>query len=140
MRTDRKRGTEWVAGLFALVVLCASTAVSAEAVAVQCIIDQYSSSFAPRPDSFTVLVDVEGRTVTTYYGQMPLKVTHKELLGAGPVSDGWQSNVVINRNTGKFDAGTDKIDGRKHSYTVLKGLCILPPVLQGPKYKAPAAS
>jgi hypothetical protein len=124
-------------GLLASAAALVTAAAMAEPIPVQCTIDTYSSSFAPRPDSFTVLVDTQARTVSTYYGQMSLKVTRRQLLGGGPVSDGWQSNVVIDRNTGRLDAGTDKVEGRKHFYTVLKGVCILPQGLQGPKYKAP---
>jgi hypothetical protein len=133
-------GNEWITQLCAMAALCFSAAASADVVAVQCTIDEYRSSFAPRPDSFTILVDTEARTVSTYYGQMPLKMTRKQLVGGGPVSDGWRSNVVIDRNTGRLSAGTDKVDGRKHSYTDLRGTCILPPALQGPKYQAPAAT
>ncbi len=91
-------------------------------------------------DTFTILVDTDSRTVTTYYGAMQLRMTRKELLGASPVEDGWHSSVTIDRNTGKLAAGTDKVDGRKYSHTELKGMCILPQALQGPKYKALAAS
>jgi hypothetical protein len=125
-------------GLLALAGLSFSAAASADAIAVQCTISQYSSSFAPRPDTFTILVDTDARTVATYYGTMQLRITRKELLGTSAVSDGWHSNVTIDRNTGKFAAGTDKIDGRKYSHTELRGLCILPEGLQGSKYRAPA--
>lgn len=136
MRTALRRGGErlW---LFVLAA-CVSAAASADVIAVQCTIDQYKSSFAPRPGLFTVMVDLQMRTMVTYYGEMPLKMTRRELHGAATVADGWQINVAIDRNTGKFVAGTDKIDGRKYSYTVLKGLCILPQALQGSKYKSPA--
>jgi hypothetical protein len=126
-------------GLLALSGLWFSAAASADAIVVQCTINQYSSSFAPRPDTFTILVDTDARTIATYYGTMQLRMTRKELLGTSAVSDGWHSNVAIDRNTGKFAAGTDKIDGRKYSHTELRGLCILPEALQGSKYKAPAA-
>jgi len=132
----RMRSVQRVAWLLGLAAVGFSAAASADVLAVQCIIDRYSSSFAPRPDLFTVLVDTDTHAVTTYYGQMPLKLTRKEILGAGPAADGWRNNVAINRNTGRFSAGTDKIEGRKHSYTELSGLCILPPALQGPKYKS----
>lgn len=127
-----------ITGLCATVALCFSNAALADAIAVQCTIDSYSSSYAPRPDSFVIMVDADARTVTTYYGAVSLKITRKRILGAGPVEDGWQSNVEIDRNTGKFEASTDKVDGRKHLYVVLKGVCILPASLQGPKYTAPA--
>jgi hypothetical protein len=139
MRTNLKYCADRAVWLFGLAALSFSSLASADAVAVPCTIDQFASSFAPRPDSFTILVDMEARTIATYYGQFSLKIKAKELRGAGPASDGWISNVVIDRNTGKFDAGTDKVNGRKHSYTVLKGMCILPLALQGPKYKAPSA-
>lgn len=121
----------------ALVAACFSAAASADVVAVQCTIDQYKSSFASRPGLFTIMVDLEMRTMATYYGEMPLKISRNELRGVGIVSDGWKSNVSIDRNSGKLAAGTDRIEGRKYSYTVLKGMCILPPALQGPKYKTP---
>ena len=121
-----------------MAIPCFSAPALADVAAVQCTVDSYTSSYAPRPDSFIILVDTDARTVTTYYGAVPLKITRKRILGAGPVEDGWQSNVEIDRNTGKFEAGTDKVEGRKHSFAVLKGMCILPPDLQGPRYRAPA--
>jgi len=130
-----KSRAEWVGFCAALAAGFSATA-SADVIAIQCTIDDYRSSFAPRPDSFMVLVDTQARTVTTYYGMIPLRITRRELLGAGPGSEGWQSNLEINRNTGKLKAGTDKVDGRKYSFTVLSGMCILPESLRGPKYKA----
>jgi hypothetical protein len=138
VRILKSRG--WHARLLASLIASFTAAASADIVAVQCTIDEYRSSFAPRPDSFTILVDTEARTVSTYYGEMPLKMTRKQLVGGGPASDGWRSNVVIDRNTGRLSAGTDKVDGRKHAYTVLTGMCILPPALRGSKYPAPAAT
>lgn len=130
----------WVVSLSAFAGVSFSAAASADAIAVQCTISQYSSSFASRPDTFTILVDTDARTVATYYGTMQLRMTRKELFGISSVADGWHSNVSINRNTGKFAAGTDKIDGRKYSHTELRGVCLLPEALQGSKYKPPAAS
>lgn len=115
-----------------------SSPTLADAIAVQCTVDSYSSSYAPRPDSFVIMVDTDARTVATYYGSVPMKITRKVIRGAARVEDGWQSNVEIDRNTGKFEAGTDKVDGRKHSYAMVKGKCILPAELQGPRYGAPA--
>ena len=129
----------WVVSLLVLMSVSFSAAASADAIAVQCIINQYSSSFATRPDTFTILVDADARTVSTYYGTMQLRMTRKELLGVSPALDGWHSSVAIDRNSGKFAASTDKIDGRKYSHTELKGVCILPEALQGSKYKSPAA-
>ena len=139
MEKELNSRAAWLGSLCVLATASFSTAATADAIAVQCAISQYSSSFAPRPDTFTILVDADARTIATYYGAMQLRMTRKELVGISPVSDGWHSNVVIDRNTGKFTAGTDKIDGRKYSHTELRGVCILPEGLQGAKYKAPAA-
>jgi hypothetical protein len=119
-----------VAGIGVLLAVGFSAAAMAEAIAVQCAIDQYRSSFAPRPDSFTILVDTEAGSVTTYFGTMPLKLKRREFYGAAPAPDGWQTHVAINRNTGRLVAGTDKLEGRKHHYTELTGLCILPQSLK----------
>jgi len=124
---------QFMLGLLAL--LAAHPARAAQIFAVQCTIDSYRSSYAPRPDSFTIQVDLEAGVIITYYGTMPLKTTRRELRGVGAVTDGWQASVAINRRTGRFQAGTDRIDGRKYSYVDLKGACILPPELQGAGYK-----
>jgi hypothetical protein len=127
-----------ISGLFGL--LAAQSALAAQIVAVQCTIDSYRSSYAPRPDSFTIQVDIEAGVIVTYYGTLPLKMTRKELRGVGSVSDGWHASVAINRRTGRFEAGTDRVDGRKYSYIDLKGACILPPEFQAAGYRAPGGT
>jgi hypothetical protein len=127
---------ERIGRLLALLAAVNSVSAVADVLAVQCTVDSYRSSFSPRPDLFTIQVDIEARAITTNYGTMSLKMTRRELRGAGGVSGGWQSNVSIDRNTGRLAAGVDKIDGRKYSYADLKGTCILPPELQGEKYKS----
>jgi len=139
MRKELNPRAAWAVSVFALAGVSFSAAASADAIAVQCVIKQYSSSFAPRPDTFTILVDTDAGSVATYYGTMPLRMTRKEIRGASAESEGWHSNVSIDRNSGKFTAGTDKIEGGKYSHTELKGVCILPEALQGAKYQAPAA-
>jgi hypothetical protein len=128
-------------GFFAPVALLHSgAALPADALVVQCTIDSYRSSYAPRPDTFTIQVDLDAGFITTYYGTMPLKMTRRVLRGVGVVSDGWHGSVAIHRNTGRLEAGTDKVDGRKYSYVDLKGTCILPVELQGAGYKSPSGS
>jgi hypothetical protein len=110
--------------------------VGAAELVVQCTIGSYRSSYAPRPDSFTIQVDLDEGTITTYYGTMPLKQTRRMLRGVGSMVDGWHGSVVIDRNTGRLEAGTDKIEGRKYSYVDLRGTCILPPELRGQGYRS----
>jgi hypothetical protein len=129
----RRRRFGW---LLVLPAACGATAACADAIAVQCTVEKYASSFAPRPGSFTILVDVEARSVNTYFGAMRLTLKRREIYGGGPVGDGWQSRVSIDRNTGRFSAGADKLAGRKHSFAELSGMCILPPALQGSRYGA----
>ena len=119
--------------LFAMLALFHCSASAADVIVVQCTVDSFRSSFSPRPELFILQVDLEARSITTNFGTMPLKMTRKEIRGAGTVSGGWQTNVTINRNTGRLGAGVDKIDGRKYSYAELKGTCILPNELQGAK-------
>lgn len=135
--SSRSRRDRVVLLLSMLAALAETPAKSADLIAVQCTIDSYRSSYAPRPDSFTIQVDLDARTITTYYGTLPLKQTRGMLRGVGAVAGGWQSSVVINRNTGRLEAGTDKVEGRKYSYVDLKGVCILPPELQGAGYRSP---
>jgi hypothetical protein len=118
--------------LFVLLVFFHCSASAADVIVVQCTVDSFRSSFSPRPDLFTLQVDLEARSITNF-GTMPLKMTRREIRGAGTASGGWQTNVTINRNTGRLGAGVDKIDGRKYSYADLKGTCILPIELQGAK-------
>jgi len=110
-------------------------ASAAQVAAVQCTIDSYRSSYAPRPELFTIQVDTDEGVIVTFYGTLPLKMTRRELRGVGNVEGGWQASVTINRRTGRFEAGTDRMEGRKYSYVALKGTCILPPELQGAGYK-----
>src|SRR5512139_1539433 len=126
------------AGPFAWVaMLYSGTAAPADAIVVQCTVDSFRSSFSTRPDVFSIQVDLEARTITTYYGTLPLKMTRRELRGAGNVSPGWQASVVIDRRTGVMRAGADKVDGRKYSYADLKGTCILPAELQAHRRGTP---
>jgi len=111
-------------------MLYSGPAAPADALVVQCTVDSFRSSFSTRPDVFAIQVDLEARTITTYYGTLPLKMTRRELRGAGGVSPGWQGSVVIDRRTGAMRAGTDKVEGRKYSFADLKGTCILPAELQ----------
>lgn len=127
--------TGFVAGLPLLLAVQSGAAV-AQVAAVQCTIDSYRSSYAPRPELFTIQVDTEAGVIVTYYGVLPLKMTHRELRGVGNAQGGWQASVTINRRTGRFEAGTDRMEGRKYSYVALKGTCILPPELQGAGYRA----
>ncbi len=106
-------------------------------LAVQCTIDSYRSSYADQPDSFTIQVDLDATTISTFYGTMPLTLTRKSIRGVGKVDGGWQSSVIIDRRSGHFEAGTDRVEGRKYSYVEVKGTCILPPELQGPGYRSP---
>ena len=97
------------------------------------------SGSAPRPETFTVQVDLDANTLITYYGTLPLKMKRRELRGVGTVDGGWQASVSIDRRNGRLEAGTDKVDGRKYSYVDLKGRCILPPELQAAGYRPAAA-
>jgi len=129
-----KNRAGFVAGLGMLLAV-QPRAMAAQA-AVQCTIDSYRSSYAPRPELFTVQVDVDEGIIVTYYGILPLKVTRRELRGVSSLPGGWQASVSINRRTGRFEAGTDRMEGRKYSYVAVKGTCILPPELQGAGYKS----
>jgi len=117
----------------------APVASAAQVITVQCTIDSYRSSYAPRPDLFTIQVDIDEGIIVTYYGTLPLKMTRRELRGVGGVEGGWQASLSINRRTGRFEAGTDRVEGRKYDYVALKGACILPPELQGAGYKPAGA-
>jgi hypothetical protein len=126
-----------------LIVLCACTlsgAATADVSYVQCTIDAYRSSFAPRPDLFVIQVDLDAGVMVTNYGEMPLKATHRELRGVAHVDAGWQTSVTIDRDTGRMVASVDKMAGRKYLYAGLKGACILPPGLRGSRYPPPTGS
>lgn len=124
-----------VGAIAGLLALPAAQSSAAAVIAVQCTIDSYRSSYAPRPDSFTIQVDTDAGVMVTYYGTLPLKTTRRELRAVGSVSGGWQASVVINRRTARFEAGTDRVEGRKYSYAAMKGACILPPELRGAGYR-----
>jgi hypothetical protein len=128
-------------GLYLLPVLSAlaANASAAQVIAVQCTIDSYRSSYAARPDLFTLQVDIDEGVIVTYYGTLPLKLTRREVRGVGSMPGGWQASLTINRRTGRFEAGTDRAQGRKYDYVALKGTCILPPELQGAGYKPAGA-
>jgi hypothetical protein len=117
-------------------LLAVQPCAMAAQTAVQCTIDSYRSSYAPRPELFMVQLDVDEGIIVTYYGILPLKVTRRELRGVASLPGGWQASVSINRRTGRFEAGTDRMEGRKYSYVAVKGSCILPPELQGAGYKS----
>ena len=117
-----------------------SGAATADVSYVQCTVDAYRSSFAPRPDLFVVQVDLEASVMVTNYGSMRLKSTRRELRGVALVDAGWQTSVSIDRNSGRVLASVDKLEGRKYSYAGLKGKCILPFGLRGSRYVPPAGS
>lgn len=134
-----KTSAGFIAGSFLLLAV-PSGASAAQLLAVQCTIDSYRSSYAPRPELFTIQVDTDEGVIVTYYGTLPLKITRGELRGVGAVEGGWQASVRVNRRTGRFEAGTDRIEGRKYSYAAVKGTCILPPELQGAGYRPSGAA
>jgi hypothetical protein len=102
--------------------------------------DVLETALAVDPRNRGAFVDLARVAQKQHLFGKAIRMTSKALLGASPVSEGWHSSVAIDRNTGKFAAGTDKIDGRKYSHTELKGVCILPEALQGSKFKPAAAS
>lgn len=124
-------------GIASLLSVALTRAASADAISVQCAVDKYRSSFSPRPEVIVVQVDLDARTITSYYGTTPLKMTNKELRGVARVDGGWQTSIVIDRNSGRVVAGVDKVERWKYSYAELKGMCILPIDLRGAKYRSP---
>jgi hypothetical protein len=115
-------------------VFCAQRA-SAEVIVVQCVVEEYRTTFGSRPDSFIVQVDLEARAITTNFGTTSLKTTRRMLRGTGNPSGGWQTSISIDRNTGRLEAGIDRMEGLKHSFAEVKGICVLPEVLQGARYR-----
>jgi hypothetical protein len=101
-------------------------AKSAELVVVQCVVDKFRSSYAPRQDVFAMQFDMDARTVATSYGTASFKTTRREVRAVAQVWAGWQFNLNIDRRTGAFVALTDKVEHGKYSYAEAKGTCILP--------------
>jgi hypothetical protein len=135
-----KSSRESAQRLLVLFACALSGAASADVSYVQCTIDTYRSSFAPRPELFVIQVDLEAGVMVTNYGSMQMKTTRRELRGVARVDEGWQTSVSIDRNSGRVTASVDKMEGRKYLYAGLKGTCILPPGLRGSRYVPPAGT
>lgn len=129
------KGARLAAGFVMLVAATTAVAAGDGVIAVQCAVEGYRSSYAPRPETFVVQVDLDSKRLVTYYGSLPLKLGRREIRGVGMVDGGWTASVILDRRTGRLQAGTNRIDGRKYSYAEIRGSCILPPALQGAGYK-----